>query len=738
MATVTKWTPFGVALDVTATGGTVTRKSATQFTVAINVSWETYYEGAQTNYGMTATSGGVTHTISAFNGTKRSSGSGSFTGTYSISGNGSATKSITVTFKNFNSDNGDSASKNVTFNVNVPAWTSYTVSYNANGGSGAPSAQTKWKDQTLTLSSTKPTRTGHTFQGWATSSTATSATYSAGGSYTANSGATLYAVWKANTYAVNYNANGGTGAPAKQTKTYGVTLKLSTTKPTRTNYNFLGWGTSASATTVSYAAGASYTANAAVTLYAIWELAYVKPRITNASVTRCVAADQPVNTVDLWESGTYSSYYGTKADSTARARTIDYIPANVRRIAVSGTTYQVAIYAYDANDVYVGNYSSDGWSKPSSNNDNKYWFTECELTNEYRYKLAVRVYNNTPLTSTTYSIEKAASSVSFHGQGLYEPDDDGTFAHVVFDWASDRAVSSISIEFEGSDGSTQSLNPSASGTSGSVDEMVDGLLAEVTYTVKMTVTDAIDYYTEVVTLSGSKFVIDILAEGKGIAFNKPAELEGVADIGFQTRLTGGLSYPVLPPETDLNDLRTPNFYSGENVSTYNYVNCPITAGTFTLEVFSSGPNGQTLQRLTRCDKTKSTVYERWFYTNAWSDWTGGWVYPTIGSEFAIYSSDGGSAPACRKDGRLVEVRGIVKPAVDIAGSTDMHTIMTVPAGYRPVSPVYTICQGSNNCTWLLRVSSNGAVDLSRYRNGNTTATATAGTWLPFQVTYFVE
>ena len=287
MATVSKWTPFGVALDITATGGTVTRTSATQYTVKINVSWETYYSGAQTNYGMTATSGGVTHTISAFNGTKRSSGSGSFTGTYSISGNGSATKTVTVTFKNFNTDNDDSASKNVSFSVTVPAWTSYTIKYNANGGSGAPSSQTKWKDQALTLSSTKPTRTGYSFLGWSTSSTATSATYAAGGKYTANAAATLYAVWKANTYTVSYNANGGTGAPANQTKTYGKALTLSSTIPTRTNYNFKGWGTSASATTVTYAAGASYTNNAAITLYAIWEVAYVKPRISNLTIVRC-------------------------------------------------------------------------------------------------------------------------------------------------------------------------------------------------------------------------------------------------------------------------------------------------------------------------------------------------------------------------------------------------------------------------------------------------------------------
>lgn len=286
--TVSKWTPFGVALDITATAGSVVRTSATQFAVVINASWETYYEGASTNYGMTAAAGGQTLTISKFDGTKRSSGSGSFTGTFSISGNGSATKAITVTFKNFNTDNDDSASKTVSFNVTVPAWTSYAVKYNANGGTGAPSAQTKWKDQSLTLSSTKPTRTGYTFKGWATSASG-SVAYASGASYTANAAVTLYAVWQAITYTVSYNANGGTGAPSNQTKTYGVALAISNTKPTRTNYTFKGWGTSASSTTVAYASGASYTANSAVTLYAIWELSYLKPRIFNFSVERCDA-----------------------------------------------------------------------------------------------------------------------------------------------------------------------------------------------------------------------------------------------------------------------------------------------------------------------------------------------------------------------------------------------------------------------------------------------------------------
>ena len=74
--------------------------------------------------------------------------------------------------------------------------TTYTISYNANGGTGAPAAQTKMHDTPLTLSSTRPIRSGYTFKGWATSATATTAQYQPGGQYTANASTTLYAVWE--------------------------------------------------------------------------------------------------------------------------------------------------------------------------------------------------------------------------------------------------------------------------------------------------------------------------------------------------------------------------------------------------------------------------------------------------------------------------------------------------------------------------------------------------------------
>ncbi len=147
----------------------------------------------------------------------------------------------------------------------------YNISYNANGGSGAPSSQTKYYDKSLSLSSLKPIRTGYTFKGWSTSSTATKASYQPGDNYTSNSDATLYAVWERIQYNISYDANGGSGAPSAQSKYHGSTLALRSAKPTRTGYIFKGWSTSSTATKASYQPGDNYTSNSNVTLYAVWE-----------------------------------------------------------------------------------------------------------------------------------------------------------------------------------------------------------------------------------------------------------------------------------------------------------------------------------------------------------------------------------------------------------------------------------------------------------------------------------
>lgn len=148
---------------------------------------------------------------------------------------------------------------------------SYTVSYNANGGTGAPSSQTKYFNESLTLSSNTPTRNGYTFLGWSESSTATTPTYSAGSSFTTNANTTLYAVWKQDvkTYTISYDANGGTGAPASQQKTYETSLTLSSVEPTKDGYLFLGWTTD-DTNTIEYLPGDTFAINSDTTLYAVW------------------------------------------------------------------------------------------------------------------------------------------------------------------------------------------------------------------------------------------------------------------------------------------------------------------------------------------------------------------------------------------------------------------------------------------------------------------------------------
>ena len=71
----------------------------------------------------------------------------------------------------------------------------YTILYDANGGTNAPNSQKKTQGKDLTLRQEIPTWSGHIFQGWATTSAATAAEYQPGGTYSADGDAVLYAVW---------------------------------------------------------------------------------------------------------------------------------------------------------------------------------------------------------------------------------------------------------------------------------------------------------------------------------------------------------------------------------------------------------------------------------------------------------------------------------------------------------------------------------------------------------------
>ena len=231
--------------------------------------------------------------------------------------------------------------------IGVPARESHTVSYNANGGSGAPSAQTKWYGSILTLSGTKPSRYGYTFQGWCKNSATGSVNYQPNSQYGYDENATMYAVWSPNPYTITYNANGGSGAPSNQTKYHDQNITLSGTRPSKTNYNFLGWATSSGATSASYQPSSTYTQNSNITLYAVWQLAYKAPRISNvtadrsnsggtyqetgqyAKVSFSWSTDKTVSGIKIeWKSSTSSTWSSATASASGTNGTVNQVIGN--------------------------------------------------------------------------------------------------------------------------------------------------------------------------------------------------------------------------------------------------------------------------------------------------------------------------------------------------------------------------------------------------------------------------
>ena len=174
---------------------------------------------------------------------------------------------------------------------------SYTISYNANGGSGSMTSDTVSIGDTVTIKNNTFTKTGYTFTGWTTKSDGTDDGYGwtgwsgtwnyDNGQYGINNNKlVLYARWTSNKYTISYNANGGSNAPSNQSKIENKSISLSSSKPTKTGYTFVNWNTKKDGSGTSYSAGATYSNNANVTLYAQWRInkVYIKLDANGGSV----------------------------------------------------------------------------------------------------------------------------------------------------------------------------------------------------------------------------------------------------------------------------------------------------------------------------------------------------------------------------------------------------------------------------------------------------------------------
>ena len=126
----------------------------------------------------------------------------------------------------------------------IAQWTpiSTTITFNANGGEGTMGSQSFKYGQSVTLNANKFTKEGYHFLGWATSQGSDKVVYvdEATISNITEKDLTLYAVWKANSYTVTFNTDGGS-AVQSQTVVYNGKATRPVSNPEKVGYTFKGW-----------------------------------------------------------------------------------------------------------------------------------------------------------------------------------------------------------------------------------------------------------------------------------------------------------------------------------------------------------------------------------------------------------------------------------------------------------------------------------------------------------------
>ena len=149
----------------------------------------------------------------------------------------------------------------------------YTVTFDANGGTGTMIDQNMTYNTSAALRANTYTKTGYTFTGWNTKPDGSGTSYANGKTVrnlATDGTVTLYAQWKANTITVRFYPNGGTGSMSNQVMTYDVSAALSANAFYRDGYTFAGWKTGAGATYTDGQVVENLALKGVVNLYAQW------------------------------------------------------------------------------------------------------------------------------------------------------------------------------------------------------------------------------------------------------------------------------------------------------------------------------------------------------------------------------------------------------------------------------------------------------------------------------------
>ncbi len=260
----------------------------------------------------------------------------------------------------------------------------YTIQFFANGGTGAPETIDCYHKESVTVPETIPTREGYTFEYWIESDEPDSGgvIWYPGSTHTMYGSATLYASWILNTYNVTYDANGGSGSPASQTKKHGTDITLSNTVPVYDGFEFVGWNTASDGSGTSYNAGAAYSENEDATLYAQWEEIVIHYHSYESAVTPPTC-----------EAGGYTTYTCSECGDS-------YVADETAALG----------HDYDSEVTKAATCTEDGVTTYTCRNDSGHSYTEPIAATGHKYEPVVTAPTCEAGGCTTYTCSACGDS----------------------------------------------------------------------------------------------------------------------------------------------------------------------------------------------------------------------------------------------------------------------------------------------------------------------------------------
>ena len=144
----------------------------------------------------------------------------------------------------------------------------FTVSFDANGGTGKMEDQNFYSNTPQELRANTFTLNGKYLSHWSTMADGDGYDYADKENVTNLGNVTLYAQWH-DSYTIHFDKNGGTGTMEDQ-QTMALDQVLNANTFTRTDYFFVGWNTEADGSGTSYADGGTVRVQDNLTLYAQW------------------------------------------------------------------------------------------------------------------------------------------------------------------------------------------------------------------------------------------------------------------------------------------------------------------------------------------------------------------------------------------------------------------------------------------------------------------------------------